>query len=93
MLRYIFMVFIFSFFSFANISTSFNKHANILGNFSFTVTDFDLQVGGLPVQVNRTYSTLQRTSKLDFGYAWSVDYQNVKIEESMHPGERVESHT
>ena len=57
-----------------------------IGNFSFTITDFNLQVGGLPVQVNRTYSTLQRFEKLDFSYAWSVDYQNVKLQESIHPG-------
>ncbi len=57
-----------------------------IGNFSFIVTDFNLQVGGLPVQVNRTYSTLQRTEKLDFGYAWSIDYQNVKLQENIHPG-------
>ncbi|WP_373033810.1 immunoglobulin-like domain-containing protein, partial [Sulfurovum sp.] len=58
-----------------------------IGNFSFTVTDFDINVAGIPVKVNRTYSTLQRFEKLDFGYAWSVDYQNVKIEENIHPGE------
>ncbi len=57
-----------------------------IGNFSFTVTDFNIQVGGIPVQVNRTYSTLQRFEKLDFTYAWSIDYQNVKLEESIHPG-------
>jgi len=58
-----------------------------VGNFSFTVTDFNLKVGGIPVQVNRTYSTLQRRSSLDFGYGWSIDYQNVKVEENRHPGE------
>jgi RHS repeat-associated protein len=57
-----------------------------IGNFSFTVTDFNIQVGGLPVQVNRTYSTLQRFEKLDFTYAWSIDYQNVKLQENIHPG-------
>jgi RHS repeat-associated protein len=57
-----------------------------IGNFSFTVTDFNMQVGGIPVQVNRTYSTLQRFEKLDFTYAWSIDYQNVKLEENIHPG-------
>jgi len=57
-----------------------------IGNFSFTVTDFNLQVGGIPVQVNRTYSTLQRFEKYDFTYAWSIDYQNVKLEENREPG-------
>jgi len=58
-----------------------------VGNFSFTITDFDLQVGGIPVQVNRTYSTLQRFEKLDYTYGWSIDYQNVKVEENIPPGE------
>jgi len=62
-----------------------NLTANIRGNHSFTVTDFNLQVGRLPVQVNRTYSTLQRNSELDFGYGWSIDYQNVKLQENTHP--------
>jgi hypothetical protein len=61
----------------------FNKQINILGNFSFTITDFNLQVGGIPVQVNRAYSTLQRFEKLDLTYAWSIDYQNVKLEECL----------
>ena len=58
-----------------------------IGNFSFTITDFDISVGGLPLQVNRTYSTLQRTNQLAFGYGWSIDYQNVKVEENIIPGE------
>ena len=57
-----------------------------IGNFSFTVTDFDIQVGGLPLQVNRTYSTLRRHEELDFGYGWSIDYQNVKVQENTSPG-------
>jgi len=86
MLRYVLIFIAFSFFSFANIPTPFNKQANILGAFSFTITDFNLQVGGIPMQVNRTYSTLQRFEKLDFTYAWSIDYQNVKLEENINPG-------
>ena len=85
MFRYVFLIPLFSFFIFANIPTPHNNHANIQGNLSFTITDFNLQVGGLPVQVNRTYSTLQRRDKLDFGYAWSIDYQNVKLQENTHP--------
>ena len=57
-----------------------------IGNFSFTVTDFNLQVGGLPVQVNRTYSTLRKNEELDFGYGWSIDYQTVKVQENTSPG-------
>lgn len=37
MLRYLLVIMTFSFFSFANTPTPFNKQANILGNFSFTI--------------------------------------------------------
>ena len=57
-----------------------------VGNFSFTVKDFDIKVGGIPVQVNRTYSTLQRFRKFDFTYGWSIDYQSVKTQENINPG-------
>ncbi|MCP4843071.1 MAG: RHS repeat protein, partial [Halieaceae bacterium] len=53
-----------------------------VGNFSFTVTDLDIPVSGIPIQVNRTYDNRQRHQNLDFGYGWSLDYQNVKVEES-----------
>ncbi|CAA0121101.1 tRNA(Glu)-specific nuclease WapA [Halioglobus japonicus] len=53
-----------------------------VGNFSFTVTDLDIPLSGIPIQVNRTYDSRQRHQNLDFGYGWTLDYQNVKIEES-----------
>ena len=57
-----------------------------IGHFSFTLKDFDLSVGGLPVRVYRTYSTLQKHEQLSFGQGWSIDYQDVKLEKSIHPG-------
>jgi len=53
-----------------------------VGNFSFTVTDLDIPLAGIPIQVNRTYDSRRRQENLDFGYGWSIDYQNVKVEES-----------
>jgi len=58
-----------------------------IGNFSFTVTDFSLQVAGLPVQLNRTYSTLQKNQSSDLGYGWSLEYKNVTLQENILPGE------
>ncbi|MES9901612.1 MAG: putative Ig domain-containing protein, partial [Sedimenticola sp.] len=57
-----------------------------VGNFSFTVTDLEIPVAGIPIRVNRTYDSRRRAEKLDFGYGWSVDYQNVRVEESRTPG-------
>ncbi|RLA20812.1 MAG: hypothetical protein DRQ56_02265, partial [Gammaproteobacteria bacterium] len=53
-----------------------------VGNFAFTLTDLDIPVSGIPITVNRTYDSRQRQQNLDFGYGWSLDYQNIKVEES-----------
>jgi RHS repeat-associated protein len=57
-----------------------------LGHFSVSFEDLSIPVAGLPVSVTRTYDTRQRGSNLDFGYGWSVGYQNVRIQESRRPG-------
>jgi len=57
-----------------------------VGNFSFTVTDLEIPVSGIPIRVNRTYDSRRRHQAQDFGYGWSLDYQNVKIEESRPAG-------
>ena len=57
-----------------------------VGNFSITFEDFSAPVAGIPVTVLRTYDTRQRNEELDFGYGWSVDYQNVRLQESRDLG-------
>ncbi|MCX4030004.1 putative Ig domain-containing protein [Endozoicomonas sp. SM1973] len=57
-----------------------------VGNFSFTVEDLTIPVAGIPIRVTRTYDSRRRHEKLDFGYGWSVGYQDVKIEETRVPG-------
>ncbi len=57
-----------------------------VGNFSITFEDISIPVAGIPVRVTRTYDTRQNSSDLDFGYGWSVDYQNVRIQESARAG-------
>lgn len=57
-----------------------------VGNFSFTVEDLNIPMAGLPIRVTRTYDSRRRGEDLDFGYGWSVGYQDVKIEESRTPG-------
>ncbi len=57
-----------------------------VGNFSITFEDFSAPVAGIPVTVLRTYDTRQRSEELDFGFGWSIDYQNVRLQESRDIG-------
>ena len=57
-----------------------------IGNFSVTFEDFSAPVAGLPVTVLRTYDSRRREETLDFGHGWSVDYQNVRLQESRDIG-------
>ena len=53
-----------------------------LGHFSLSFEDVTIPLMGLPITINRTYDTRRSHEKLDFGYGWSVDYQNVRVHES-----------
>ncbi|SFK25795.1 putative Ig domain-containing protein [Lysobacter sp. cf310] len=53
-----------------------------LGHFSLSFPDVSIPVMGIPITVTRTYDTRRSHEKLDFGYGWSVDYQNVRVHES-----------
>ena len=57
-----------------------------IGNFSITIEDFSAPVAGIPVTVERIYDTRRRTEDLDFGFGWSIDYQNVRVQESRDIG-------
>ena len=57
-----------------------------VGNFSITFEDLNIPLAGIPISVRRTYDSRDRNRQLDFGYGWSIDYQNVKVEESRNPG-------
>ncbi len=57
-----------------------------VGNFSFTVEDLSIPVMGMPIKVWRTYDTRRKDEALDFGQGWSINSQNVKVEESRVPG-------
>ena len=58
-----------------------------VGNFSITIEDLSIPVSGIPIIVNRTYDTRRKAENLDFGYGWSIDYQDVKVEENMVLGQ------
>ena len=57
-----------------------------IGNFSLTFEDASITLAGMPVRLTRTYDSRRRNEQLDFGYGWSVDYQNVRVQESAPPG-------
>ena len=57
-----------------------------IGQFSLTFKDMNLDVGGLPLTVYRTYDTRRRSEKLDFGYGWSVNYQDISVKTSRTVG-------
>ncbi len=59
-----------------------------VGNFSISFSDLSIPMVGIPIEVTRTYDTRQRFEALDFGYGWSIDYQNVDLQESRAPGSR-----
>ena len=54
-----------------------------LGNFAFTVTDFSVALAGIPIEIGRTYDTLQSRSEGDFGYGWHLALQDARIAETV----------
>jgi RHS repeat-associated protein len=53
-----------------------------LGHFSLTYEDVSIPVMGIPITVTRTYDSRRSGRSLDFGFGWTVDYQNVRVQES-----------
>lgn len=50
------------------------------GRVRFTITDLTIPVVGLPITIARTYDSLERNQVGDFGYGWSLDIGNPKLE-------------
>ena len=51
-----------------------------------TFTDMAFEIEGLPLTVRRSYDSLKRAQRMDFGYGWSVDYQDVWLQTNGVPG-------
>lgn len=64
------------------ITLDVNRNLKI-GQFSISFEDVNIQASGIPIRVTRTYDTRRKSQNLDFGYGWSVDYQNVQIRKNM----------
>ena len=56
-----------------------------VGNFTITLEDLTIPLAGIPISVSRSYDSRRRSEDLDFGYGWTIDYQNVRLEESVEP--------
>ena len=48
------------------------------GHYRTTITDMTVGVGGLPIQVNRTYDSFDKTVG-DFGHGWNVDLGDFRV--------------
>ena len=51
------------------------------GRVTTTVTDLTVPAPGLPIQIQRTYDSLVRSTSSDFGYGWSLGV-NVQLDVS-----------
>jgi fibro-slime domain-containing protein/RHS repeat-associated protein len=51
-----------------------------LGNFTLNFTDAAINVPGMPLQVRRSYDTLNVDQRGDFGWGWRLDLQSVDLE-------------
>ncbi|QOY86405.1 RHS repeat-associated core domain-containing protein [Paludibaculum fermentans] len=50
------------------------------GRVTATVTDFTVPLAGLPIQIQRTYDSLERQFKGDFGYGWKLGVNALRFE-------------
>ena len=50
-----------------------------LGNFRLSFTDLSVPVAGIPINVTRTYDSLNANKGDDFGYGWRMELQSEKI--------------
>jgi len=59
-----------------------------IGNFSITFRDLEVNIGELPITINRVYDSRKRGVKGDFGYGWSIDLiRGIKAESNDILGE------
>ena len=54
-----------------------------LGQFSTTFTDLKLELAGVPIEVRRTYSTIESTRQGDFGFGWSLALFHADVRETV----------
>lgn len=61
-----------------------------IGQFTVSFNDLQLDVGGIPLTVTRTYDSRKKDTQSDFGYGWTLGYQNVALQRNRVLGENWE---
>jgi RHS repeat-associated protein len=56
------------------------------GEFSLEYTDLSIPVAGIPIEITRSYSSLDSSFQGDFGYGWSLGLQDAQITEAAPDG-------
>jgi len=77
-----------------DFSGNVNVKTQVLGLFSeekpadfkLDFTDLTIPLTGLPIQVGRSYSSLNAQVSGDFGYGWSLSFQDAQIQETAPDG-------
>ncbi|MEZ2277233.1 MAG: polymorphic toxin-type HINT domain-containing protein [Microcoleus sp.] len=54
-----------------------------LGNFRLSFTDLTVPVAGIPINVTRTYDSLNANSSDDFGYGWRMEFRDTDLKTSL----------
>jgi YD repeat-containing protein len=54
-----------------------------LGNFTLSFTDLSIPIAGIPINVTRTYDSLNARTKDDFGYGWRLEFRDTDLRTSL----------
>ncbi|MGB3207088.1 MAG: DUF6531 domain-containing protein, partial [Crinalium sp.] len=54
-----------------------------LGNFRLSFTDLTVPVAGIPINVTRTYDSLNANASDDFGYGWRMEFRDTDLKTSL----------
>jgi RHS repeat-associated protein len=55
----------------------------VLGNFTLQFTDLSIPLAGIPIEILRTYDTLDASRSGDFGYGWRLGFREPRIHETV----------
>ena len=55
----------------------------VLGNFRLDFTDLTIPLAGIPIQIHRTYDTLNSRRSGDFGFGWQLSVSQPNLRESV----------
>ncbi|ELS32847.1 MULTISPECIES: putative Ig domain-containing protein [Pseudanabaena] len=71
------------------LSSSVEEQVNVvsgglkLGNFTLSFTDLSIPISGIPINVTRTYDSLNAKVSDDFGYGWRLEFRDTDLRTSL----------